>query len=175
LEIYILIVIAVVALIVIIPIIFKGLEDVKPGSDIHKNKGVHKPEISSNFFGIHINKIKKFAQRRIRKSLLTGCSWVLTNDENDDILFTFQNNGELLITTNGNVKFGTYKLIVDQDSLLIGDGDTMEHFNVLLIKDKYLFLNKISSTEVLGFANYTKYKDVKRKSLKNQMVKFLGN
>lgn len=105
------------------------------------------------------NKAKKSIEKTISKSYITNCSWILTNEVDDDILYTFLNNNELLITTNGFVKRVNYELIIDNNSILITADGITQHYNLVNMRNDYLLLNKVSSNEILFFANQTKFKD----------------
>lgn len=78
---------------------------------------------------------------------------------NDNILYTFLNNNELLITTNGFVKRANYELIIDNNSILITIDGIIQYYNLVNMRNDYLLLNKVSSNEILFFANQTKFKD----------------
>jgi len=72
---------------------------------------------SESMVNSQYNKVKKYAQRNISKSYLTGCTWILSNELSKNILYTFRNNGELLITTNGIVEKAKYEIIIDNNTL----------------------------------------------------------
>ena len=127
---------------------------------------------SESMVNSQYNKVKKYAQRNISKSYLTGCTWILSNELSKNILYTFRNNGELLITTNGIVEKAKYEIIIDKYSILISKNGIIEHYSILNIYDNFLFLNKISTDSILIFANQTKYKD-EVKSIINQQAKEL--
>jgi len=123
-------------------------------------------ELVSNSF----NKAKKSIEKSVSKSYLTGCSWIVTNEVNTNLLYTFRNNNELLITTNGNVKRAHYELIIDNNSILITKDNITEHYNIVIVKNDFLFLNKVSSNTILFLANQTKFKD-EIKSALNERAK----
>jgi len=114
-----------------------------------------------------LEKAKKSIDKSISKSFITGCSWALTNDVNNHVLYTFKNNGELLITTNGNVIRASYELIIDNNSVLITKDNNTEHYNIVHREDDFLFLNKVSTNILLTLVNQTKIKD----GLKNRVKK----
>lgn len=115
-----------------------------------------------------LTKLKKSSERSITKSYLTGCSWLMINNgDQSQVLYTFRNNNQLIITTNGDVELVNYELIVDNNSILIKFSSKTEHHTIVNVKDDYLFLNKFSTDKTLIFANYTKYKD-ELKSVLNQ-------
>ncbi|OIQ23801.1 hypothetical protein [Lacinutrix sp. MedPE-SW] len=122
----------------------------------------------------NITKAKKTIEKSISSSYITGCSWIQTNIENNNVLYTFRSNGELLITTNGNVKKVEYELIVDNNSILITKDGIIEHYNIFNEGNDFLLLNKVSSNTIIALANQTKYKD-EIKSALNQKIKNLNN
>lgn len=115
---------------------------------------------SGDLVSSNLTKAKKFTQKKISKSYLTGCSWLLVNNEEQNILYTFRTNDELLITINGIVQKGTYELIIDNNSILISKNEITEHYNIVNIEDDFLFINMVSSNEILMFGNQTKFKDL---------------
>lgn len=131
---------------------------------------IHNSEvlISSN-----LSKIKKTAQKSIGKSYLTGCSWILVNNnESDNIIYTFRTNNELLITKNGFVDRLNYELIIDNNSILITHNEIIEHYNIINIYDDFLFINKLSTNSILVFANQTKFKDMIKSEIKKQAISY---
>jgi len=114
---------------------------------------------ASDYVNVNLKKAIKNSQITISKSYLTSCSWILINEENQDIFYTFRSNEELLITVNGIVEKAQYELIVDNDTILITQKGITEHFFIYREKDDFLFLRRLSSNKVLYFANQTKYKD----------------
>lgn len=127
---------------------------------------------SESIVNSQYNKVKKYAQRNISKSYLTGCTWILSNETSQNILYTFRSNGQLLITTNGIVKKADYEIIIDSNSILITKNNITEHYSIINIYDNFLFLNKISTDSILVFANQTKYKD-ELKSIINEQAREL--
>lgn len=125
--------------------------------------------LSSNF-----NKIKKIAQKNISKSYLTGCSWLLINNENENqnIIYTFRNNNELLLTTNGIVEKLNFELIIDNNSILITKNEITEHYDIVNIQDDFLYLNKLSTNNIFVFANQTKFKDYLKSELRKEAKAF---
>jgi hypothetical protein len=105
------------------------------------------------------NRSKKRIRKKFSKSYLTSYNWILTNELNDDILFTFKNNLELLITTNGTVKRAEYELITNNNCILITKDNLTEHYDILYIENDFLFLNKVSTDSILFFANKARFKD----------------
>ena len=122
---------------------------------------------SESMIETNYGKIKKYAQKSISKNYLTGCTWMLTNSE-ENVLYTFRNNGELLITRNGIVLKAEYELIVDNNSILITKDGVTEHYSIINVYNDFLFIHKISTDSILTFANYTKFKDETKSALNNK-------
>ena len=104
-------------------------------------------------------KLIKYSEKKISKSYITGCSWVLSNNNHDSILYTFRSNNELLLTKNGVVEKATYELIIDSNSILITENNVTEHYNIVNMENDILFLNKVSTDKIFVFVNQTKLKD----------------
>lgn len=114
---------------------------------------------TSRLISAKVGKIEKSFQKSIAKFSLTGCTWMLVSENNDDILYTFRNNEELLITTNGIVEKCQYELIIDSDTILITKNGITEHYSIFNAERNFLLLGKFSSDRIMVFANHTKYKD----------------
>ena len=147
----------IILLIVIVLIIWKYLP--KENQKNIKRNIVNTTEQSAALVNSSYIKAKKSIEKTISKSYITNCSWILTNEMDDDILYTFLNNNELLITKNGFVKRANYELIIDNNSILITADGITQHYNLINMRNDYLLLNKVSSNEILFFANQTKFKD----------------
>jgi len=128
---------------------------------------------SIDFTSSKIKKIKKMTEKSISKSYITNCNWMLLNDDNLNTFYTFLNNDELLLTTKGDVVKGNYELIIDNNSILITIYGKTQYYNIINIEDDFLFLNKLSTDNLMIFANQTKFKDViKSEILKNARKKY---
>lgn len=113
---------------------------------------------SEQIISHNVKKLKKFTEMKISLSYLTGCNWILQN-EASNIMYTFRSNGELLITTNGIVQKFSYELIIDNNTILLTKNEVMELYNIVNVQNDFLYLNRVSSNEVLMFLNQTKIKD----------------
>ncbi|WP_372744140.1 hypothetical protein [Lutibacter sp.] len=128
---------------------------------------------SIDFISSNANKVKKRVNQKISNAYITGCSWMLINESKTSILYTFRNNNELLITTNGIVEKCTYELIVDNQSILITKQNLTEHFIIINAKNDFLFISKMSTNEILTFANFTKFKDSLLSTIKQEASQYL--
>ncbi len=123
-------------------------------------------QTSKSVIGNNLTKVKKIAEQSIIKSYITNYNWLLVNDSSDNIIYTFRDNGELLITKNGIVERASFELIVDNNSLLITKNSIIEHYNIVNQKNDFLILQLLSTNNTLIFANQTKYKDYLKSQLK---------
>jgi len=112
---------------------------------------------SEQVISTNITKAKKFAEKKISQSYLTSCNWIRQNSNNET--YTFRSNGELLVSKNGIVDRKKYELIIDNNSLIISENAVSELYNIVLVKDDFLHLHRISTNEILIFMNQTKIKD----------------
>jgi len=63
--------------------------------------------------------LKKFSQELDAKALLCNKTWEVLNDEGNKQVFIFQNDGKLLISTNGDVTNSTWQFITANNSIVI--------------------------------------------------------
>ena len=115
-------------------------------------------------------KLKKKAQIIISQSLLTDTNWILINS-NNNIIYTFKSNNELLVTIGGNVERMNYELIVDNNTIIIGNKNSEKLYQIYHEKNNFIFLNLMFTNDVLLFANYTKFKDNLKSDLKLEAIK----
>lgn len=140
----------------------------RPSSELTKDQQrfVKIGENIVDTFQTGYSRVKKNAEKKISITYLIGNNWYLETNTNDEIIYTFRKNNELLITTNGIVKKKNYEFIVDNNSIIISDNINSEMFFIENLKDNCLFLFKISDKETLVFSNQTKYKDALKIHLK---------
>jgi hypothetical protein len=133
----------------------------KKSDDVNVDSVDFEKLISTNY-----KKVKKYTQKNISKSYMTGCTWILVDKNVESILYTFRENGELLITKDGIVEKSKYELIIDNNSILIERNEVIGHYNIINVHDDFLFLNRLSTNKIMVFANKTKFKDELKYSLK---------
>ncbi|MEG1387853.1 MAG: hypothetical protein RSC72_11445 [Algoriella sp.] len=137
-------------------------EKIKLGTKNLKNNA----ENINDKIKLEVRSFKKNTEIKISNSYLIGSNWYL--EENNNIIYTFRSNNDLLITTNGIVKKCHYEYIVDNNSLIITIDNITEMYFIVNIKDDKLILHKISNKEILVFSNLTKLKD----NIKGEFRKF---
>lgn len=127
---------------------------------------------SEQIISTNITKAKKFAEKRISQSYLTNCNWIKQNSYNET--YTFRNNGELLVSKNGIIERKRYELIIDNNSIIISANDVSELYNIVLVKDDFLHLHRISTNEILIFTNQTKIKDEIKHQTEKSYYQFIA-
>ena len=63
--------------------------------------------------------LKRFSQKLDAKALLCSKTWEVFNDEGNKEIFIFQNDGNLLISTNGDVIKSTWQFIAANTTIII--------------------------------------------------------
>ncbi|NNL15129.1 MAG: hypothetical protein HKO81_00630 [Flavobacteriaceae bacterium] len=127
---------------------------------------------TSKLVGDSSHKIKSNIKINISKHFLSSFSWVMVNQSEDQILFTFKSNNELIITKNGVVEKGSYELLKQNQSILITRNNITTHFNFVNLKNDYFFLNKVSTYMVYAFVNYAKYRDTQKEWFLDEIKKY---
>lgn len=117
-------------------------------------------------FKNRLNKIKKIGQKILSSNILSDTSWLLLDDSSDKIIYIFKSTqNEFLFSINGNIEKGRWEFIIDNDNLIIDFKGKSELYNISLIKDKFLLLQKDADDKNLILANYTKFKDQLKSTL----------
>jgi hypothetical protein len=94
----------------------------------------------------------------ISKNKLLNSAWLKTNTGDNKVIYSFLNNKELIVSTDGDGKRGMWEFIVDNDTLII-EKETIEVFNCQIIYDEFLILNKDNTTSIEIFGNLSKFKN----------------
>ena len=66
-----------------------------------------------------INRIKRLGENLDAKTILCNKSWQIFNDTGEKELYIFQENGDILLSTNGIVSQGKWQYISANKSILI--------------------------------------------------------
>lgn len=131
-------------------------------SDLEKLSSIVKKTstVAQDFISKKYERIEKNSEIKYSLVNLKGANWTLLNDiENTETTYIFRDNNELLISINGLITKANYEFIIDNNSILITKNDLTEIYNIILMKDDLLLINKFSSDEVFYFGNKTKFKD----------------
>lgn len=70
-----------------------------------------------------LNRYKRFSESLDVKAVLSNKAWIVFNDEGEKQVYIFQENGTVLITTNGIGSVKTWKYIPANKSILINGED----------------------------------------------------
>lgn len=70
-----------------------------------------------------LNRYKRFSESLDAKAVLSNKAWVVFNDEGEKQVYIFQEDGTVLITTNGIGSVKTWKYIPANKSILINGED----------------------------------------------------
>lgn len=98
-----------------------------------------------------ISKAKSKSDQSIRVFDLTKKTWLLRSNMPSQVLYTFKENNQLFITTDGIVEKCSYEYLTNQNNLLIHKSGITEFYKVLKVRNELLELYKIFTKETLSF------------------------
>ena len=86
-----------------------------------------------------LNRYKRFSESLDAKAVLSNKAWVVFNDEGEKQVYIFQEDGTVLITTNGIGSVKTWKYIPANKSILInGDGNRFVMLRAAFVDENIL-------------------------------------
>ena len=86
-----------------------------------------------------LNRYKRFSESLDAKTVLSNKAWVVFNDEGEKQVYIFQEDGTVLITTNGIGSVKTWKYIPANKSILInGDGNRFVMLRTAFVDENIL-------------------------------------
>lgn len=86
-----------------------------------------------------LNRYKRFSESLDAKAVLSNKAWVVFNDEGEKQVYIFQEDGTVLITTNGIGSVKTWKYIPANKSILInGDGNRFVMLRTAFVDENIL-------------------------------------
>ena len=86
-----------------------------------------------------LNRYKRFSESLDAKAVLSNKAWVVFNDEGEKQVYIFQEDGTVLITTNGIGSVKTWKYIPANKSILIkGDGNCFVMLRTAFVDENIL-------------------------------------
>ena len=101
-----------------------------------------------NYIKNIIPNIKRYGKLLSQKEYFLNKSWLLINDKNDFIHYTFKKNGELIVSTNGNFVKGKWE-ILSSDKILIENEKLTLQLESLFFNENIIVLSKPSKSEEL--------------------------
>ena len=85
------------------------------------------------------NRYKRFSESLDAKAVLSNKAWIVFNDEGEKQVYIFQEDGTVLITTNGIGSVKTWKYIPANKSILInGDGNRFVMLRTAFVDENIL-------------------------------------
>lgn len=86
-----------------------------------------------------LNRYKRFSESLDSKAVLSNKAWIVFNDEGEKQVYIFQEDGTVLITTNGIGSVKTWKYIPANKSILIkGDGNRFVMLRAAFVDENIL-------------------------------------
>ena len=86
-----------------------------------------------------LNRYKRFSESLDAKAVLSNKAWIVFNDEGEKQVYIFQEDGTVLITTNGIGSVKTWKYIPANKSMLInGDGNRFVMLRTAFVDENIL-------------------------------------
>ena len=86
-----------------------------------------------------LNRYKRFSESLDVKAVLSNKAWIVFNDEGEKQVYIFQEDGTVLITTNGIGSVKTWKYIPANKSILIkGDGNRFVMLRTAFVDENIL-------------------------------------
>lgn len=110
-----------------------------------------------NYLSNILNKIQQFNSRLDNKSVLTDKQWVVIDDDfNNKKVYIFRTNGELLVSTNGDVHKATFE-VLNFGNVLIEDVSKSYLYNHGFLDTEILILRKDGSKDFFTFVSHELY------------------
>ena len=86
-----------------------------------------------------LNRYKRFSESLDAKAVLSNKAWIVFNDEGEKQVYIFQEDGTVLITTNGIGSVKTWKYIPANKSIVInGDGNRFVMLRIAFVDENIL-------------------------------------
>lgn len=139
--------------------------------DVIKNNSKYFLGKTADLISKNFNQLKKSTEIKLAKTFLIGANWILLSDnQNDEIIYIFRSNNDLVISNNGFVEIQRYDFITNNNTLLITNKEkTTELYDIVNFKDDLLIIKRKSNNSYLFFINTTKVKEYINKELLNNL------
>lgn len=107
-----------------------------------------------NTFILNIpDSIKKMGEKLNAKSSICDKAWEVYNEDNVKLVFIFNHDGTLLISTNGNVENASWQYIKANRSIILKSADGASMFLPTYFDDVLLVLQKDGTDDCLLLLN----------------------
>jgi hypothetical protein len=91
------------------------------------------------------------------RTYLVDTSWLLLNENSRKVIYAFKTSGDFYLSKDGDAEKGKWDFISDSESIVLELDGKMTLYNMRVIKDYFLYLQKDNSHDFFLFANWTKY------------------
>ena len=85
-----------------------------------------------------LNRYKRFSESLDAKAVLSNKAWIVFNDEGEKQVYIFQEDGTVLITTNGIGSVKTWKYIPANKSILYGEDNSFVMLRTAFVDENIL-------------------------------------
>lgn len=95
----------------------------------------------------------KYSERLDKLTILIDEPWVIVNEDEVFKKFIFQKNGKVLISENGKVSFGTWKLLDKANAILMEHEGNLTLYNHVFLDEGLLILKLDGGVDYMCLAN----------------------
>jgi hypothetical protein len=106
-----------------------------------------------------IPNIKQYGKLLSQKEVFINKTWLLVNNGNDFIQYTFKKNYELIISLNGDVIKGKWEILTQNKILIDSTNGTVQLENLFLNQDIIVLLKPSLNEELFILINEEAIKD----------------
>ena len=100
-----------------------------------------------------IPNIQKYGKKLSQKEYFVNKTWLLVNNDNNFIQYTFKKNYELIISLNGDVIKGKWEILTQNKILIDSTNGTVQLENLFLNQDIIVLLKPSINEELLILIN----------------------
>ena len=106
-----------------------------------------------------IPNIQQYGKKLSQKENFVNKTWLLVNNDNDFIQYTFKKNYELIISTNGDAIRGKWDILTQTKILVESTNETIQFENLFLNQDIIVLLKPSINEELFILINEESIKD----------------
>jgi len=106
-----------------------------------------------------IPNIQQYGKKLSQKEYFVNKTWLLVNNDNDFIQYTFKKNYELIISTNGDAIRGKWDILTQTKILVESTNETIQLENLFLNQDIIVLLKPSINEELFILINEESIKD----------------
>lgn len=106
-----------------------------------------------------IPNIQQYGKKLSQKEYFVNKTWLLVNNDNNFIQYTFKKNYELIISTNGDAIRGKWDILTQTKILVESTNETIQLENLFLNQDIIVLLKPSINEELFILINEESIKD----------------